>query len=112
MTGRVAVQQQHVADALALQGQADDQPALPGADDDDIEDMLPGSMGYRPDPRGVRMGERRHIPPGLHGEPSQIRSRGRTRPHREMRVAVGVGHTRHRADSLKEISGSHRTRRP
>ena len=62
--------------------------------------------------RSVRSNERKcaaagRAPPDpaarLRGGPSQIRSGGRMWPQREMRVAVGVGHTRH-PGFLKENS--------
>ena len=49
--GRVAVEQQDVAHAFALQGQSDDQPGLSSADNDNIVDLSPERVGDRPHPR-------------------------------------------------------------
>ena len=69
ISGRIAIKQQDVANALALQRQADDQPSLPGTDNDNVVNLSPHRIGDRPDPGRTRMRERIEIAPCLFSEP-------------------------------------------
>src|SRR5260370_15973727 len=59
-----------------------------GADDYDIEDMSPGCVGYRLDPGGGRMSERRQIAARALRQPRCIALSGWARLQREMRGVV------------------------
>ena len=81
-----------------FRAKASDQPALPGAHDDDAEDILP-------DARGIRTDESRQIPPACAASrASPVHRSGR--PRREMRIAVCVGHMRCRPDRRALLNGS------